>query len=83
MIQSFGIDIDQLIDEYNNGLNKIKENEIKMINSKSENDSLSDLDSQIESNSFIPINIEKTKERKISKIHIPKLNFDIINKKRK
>ena len=76
LIQSCGIDIDKLIDNYQNSINNtaIKDKKTKF------NDSVSDIDIKVESNSFIPITIEKTHESKISKIKIPKLNFEKINK---
>ena len=77
IIQSCGIDIDKLIDDYNNNINNYDINE----NSSNKcNESLSDLDINVESNSFIPITIEKTRETKNIKIKVPKLNFDKINK---
>ena len=81
LIQNIGIDIGQLIDEYNNSVTIKNSNNI-INKSKNENNSLSELDSEFESNSFIPINIEKTKEHKLSKIPIPKLNFDILYQKK-
>ena len=79
IIQNFGIDIDKIIDDYNNSIIdysfKIDNNSIK------NNESISELDIKAESNSFIPINIEKKPQSKISKINIPKLNFEKINKK--
>ena len=81
LIQNIGIDIGQLIDEYNNSVT-IKNSNSIINKSKNENNSLSELDSEFESNSFIPINIEKTKEHKLSKIPIPKLNFDILYQKK-
>ena len=78
LIQSCGIDINELIDNYQNNINisntVIKDRKRKFT------DSVSDLDIKAESNSFIPITIEKTHEPKISKIKIPKLNFEKINK---
>ena len=79
LIQSCGIDINELIDNYQNSINNISNTVIKDKKSKF-NDSVSDLDIKVESNSFIPITIEKTHESKISKIKIPKLNFEKINK---
>ena len=77
IIQNCGIDIDKLIDDYNYSVSNydINENNVK-------DESLSDSDINVESNSFIPITIENSHETKISKIKIPKLNFDIINKKK-
>jgi hypothetical protein len=78
LIQSCGININELIDNFQNNINisntVIKDRKRKFT------DSVSDLDIKAESNSFIPITIEKTHEPKISKIKIPKLNFEKINK---
>ena len=77
IIQNFGVDIDKLIDDYNNSIDDysftINNNNIK------NNDSLSEVDIKTESNSFIPINIEKKTQSIISKINIPKLNFEKLN----
>ena len=77
IVQNLGIDINKLIDEYNKEIDNYNliENNSKI----KYNESVSDLDIKLESNSFIPINIEKTHEFKISKIKIPKLNFEKIN----
>ena len=80
IIQNFGIDIDKIIEDYNSSIIDysftIDNNSIK------NNDSLSELDIKSESNSFIPINIEKKAQSKISKINIPKLNLEKLNKKK-
>ena len=81
LIQSCGVDINELIDDYQNSTNINKINNTVTKDKKSKfSDSVSDLDIKGESNSFIPITIEKTHESKISKIKIPKLNFEKINK---
>ena len=107
IIQRKGINIQKLIDEYNNNIYKNKGNNINNdINNKindninnnntnnnninnnninnsniNNNESISEVNVKIESNSFIPITIAKSHETKISKIKIPKLNFDKIKKK--
>lgn len=80
IIQACGVDIDNLIDEYNNNINNdyLYDNSSK---SFTDNESISELDIKAESNSFIPITLEKEHKTKISKIKIPKLNLDKINKK--
>ena len=70
----------KLIDEYQNSTNININNTVKKDKKSKFSDSVSDLDIKGESNSFIPITIEKTHESKISKIKIPKLNFEKINK---
>ena len=80
IIQACGVDIDNLIDEYNNNINNdyLYDNNSK---SFTDNESISELDIKAESNSFIPITLEKEHKTKIFKIKIPKLNLDKINKK--
>ena len=80
LIQSCGVDINELIDDYQNSTNININNTVKKDKKNKFSDSVSDLDIKGESNSFIPITIEKTHESKISKIKIPKLNFEKINK---
>ena len=81
LIQSCGVDINELIDDYQNSTNINNINNTVTKDKKSKfSDSVSDLDIKGESNSFIPITIEKTHKSKISKIKIPKLNFEKINK---
>ena len=80
LIQSCGVDINELIDDYQNSTNININNTVKKDKKSNFSDSVSDLDIKGESNSFIPITIEKTHESKISKIKIPKLNFEKINK---
>jgi hypothetical protein len=92
IIQACGVDIDQLIDEYNNNItkedsNKYNDDEEKIVYNtadkvlKFNESSTSDLDIKAESNSFIPITLEKDNEKKISTIKIPKLNFENIYSK--
>ena len=82
IIQACGIDIDQLIDDYNNNItkedsNKNNDDEEKIIYESS----ISNFDIKAESNSFIPITLEKDCDKKISKIKIPKLKFENIYSK--
>ena len=82
IIQECGVDIDQLIDEYNNNItkedsNKNNDDEEKIIYESS----ISNFDIKAESNSFIPITLEKDCDKKISKIKIPKLKFENIYSK--
>ena len=78
LIQNCGVDIDKLIDDYNNNIDDYNNEN----NSKKNSDSLSlsELDLKVDSNSFIPITIEKSHKTKISKINIPKLNLAKIKK---
>ena len=105
IVQACGVDIDQLIDEYNNNIggneNKInnENNNESNINNMNDNDEeeiyfdtdinnlnfneseISEVDIKAESNSFIPLTLEKEHKKKISKINIPRLNFEnIFNK---
>ena len=81
IIQKRGIDIQQVIDEYNNKITNNIVNYNYNTNNKNNNDSISELNIKSESNSFIPITIEKTNPSKMSKIKVPKLNLNKINKK--
>jgi hypothetical protein len=78
LIQNCGVDIDKLIDDYNNNIDDSNSEN----NSKKNNESLSssELDLKVDKYSFIPITIEKSHKTKISKINIPKLNLGKINK---
>ena len=108
IVQACGVDIDQLIDEYNNNIggneNKINNesninNNDNNINNMNDNDEeeiyfdtdyknlscnesvISKVDIKTEGNSFIPLILEKEHKKKISKINIPRLNFEnILNK---
>lgn len=85
IIQEYGVDIDKLIDKYNNSIynDSLNEKNSEKNNSEIISDSLSyiGIDSKSESNTFTPLTIENIEKSKISKIKIPKLNFDIIKKK--
>ena len=84
IIQQNGVDIEELIDRWNNDL----ENEEEM-NSKEKNeeinsksialDSLNELNGKIDCSSFIPITVqEKEVEKKMKVSGVPKLNFDLL-----
>ena len=84
IIQQNGVDIEELIDRWNNDL----ENEEEM-NSKEKNeeinsksialDSLNELNGKIDCSSFIPITVqEKEEEKKMKVSGVPKLNFDLL-----
>ena len=84
IIQQNGVDIEELIDKWNNDI----ENEEEM-NSKEKNeeinsksiaiDSLNELNGKIDCSSFIPITVQEKKEEKKMKVSgVPKLNFDLL-----
>ena len=83
IIQQSGVDIEELIDRWNNDIENEEENNSKdnneESNSKSIIDSLNDLNGKIDCTSFIPITVQEKKvEKKIKVSGIPKLNFDIL-----
>lgn len=84
IIQQNGVDIEELIDRWNNDIENEEENTSKdqneELNSKSlALDSLNDLNGKIDCSSFIPITVQETKAVKKLKVSgIPKLNFDIL-----
>ena len=85
IIQQNGIDIEELIDKWNQDIEN--EEEITSDNEKKEEmnsksivlDSLNELNGKIDCSSFIPITVqEKKEEKKIKVSGVPKLNFDIL-----
>ena len=83
IIQQSGVDIEGLIDKWNNNIENEEEINSKdnneESNSKSIIDSLNDLNGKIDCTSFIPITVQEKKvEKKIKVSGIPKLNFDIL-----
>ena len=85
IIQKNGVDIENVIDKWNNEVEEEEdenENEEKYeeITSKSlALDSLNDLNEKIDCSSFIPIAMKEMKtENKLKVTGVPKLNFDII-----
>ena len=85
IIQKNGVDIESVIDKWNNEVEEEEdenENEEKYeeITSKSlVLDSLNDLNEKIDCSSFIPIAMKEMKtENKLKVTGVPKLNFDII-----
>ena len=84
IIQQNGVDIEELIDRWNNDIENEEE-----INSREKNeeitskslilDSLNDLNGKIDCSSFIPITVqEKKEETKIKVTGVPKLNFALL-----
>ena len=84
IIQKNGVDIEDVIDKWNNEVELEEENEneekYEEITSKSlALDSLNDLNEKIDCSSFIPITMKEMKtETKLKVTGVPKLNFDII-----
>ena len=84
IIQKNGVDIESVIDRWNNEVEEEEENEkeekYEEITSKSlVLDSLNDLNEKIDCSSFIPIAMKEMKtENKLKVTGVPKLNFDII-----
>ena len=83
IIQQNGIDIEELIDKWNNDIENeegTSQDKNEEINSKSiVLDSLNELNGKIDCSSFIPITVQDKKdEKKIKVSGVPKLNFDIL-----
>ena len=85
IIQKSGVDVESLIDKWNNEVEEEEENEEKNeeITSKSlVLDSLNELNEKIDCSSFIPITMkDKKTENKLKVTGVPKLNFDVIKNK--
>ena len=81
IIKQNWVDIEKLIDRWNNDIENEEENTSKEkfeeLNSKSlVLDSLNELNGKIDCSSFIPITVqEKKEEKKIKVSGVPKLNF--------
>ena len=86
IVQKSGVDVEQLIDKWNNEVemenNNISNDSNMNMNINNDDESLTDsineLNSKIDPSSFIPINIEEPHINKEVMKGIPKLNFDII-----
>ena len=80
IIQENGVDVDELIDKWNNEI----ENEEKE-NNKSENTESIDIEmyKEHEKYAFLPITVDNSKKSKNIIKGVPKLNFDGINKPKK
>ena len=84
IIQQNGVDIEELIDRWNNDIENEEEinskEKVEEINSKSlVLDSLNELNGKIDCSSFIPITVQEKKEEKKMKVSgVPKLNFDLL-----
>jgi len=86
IVQRSGVDVEELIDKWNNEVemenNSSITNNSNNNNNESFTDSINELNSKIDPSSFIPINIEEPKINKKVFTGIPKLNFDIIKNNR-
>ena len=72
-----GIDIEEIIDKWNEEVKKNQENESK-------SSFLNNIDStsnRINDSSFVPITIDEEKENKVKGSGVPKLNFNFLHKK--
>ena len=83
IVQKSGVDVESLIDKWNNEIEMENNEEKEKFNnnnneSESLTDSINELNSKIDPSSFIPINIEEPHINKKVMKGIPKLNFDII-----
>ena len=85
IIQKSGVDVEELIDKWNNEVemeNNNNELTDNSNNSETYTDSINELNSKIDPSSFIPINIEEPHINKKVFNGIPKLNFDILKNNR-
>ena len=81
IVQKSGVDVEALIDKWNNEVeNMHEENEVSEYK-ESISDEINELNSKIDPSSFIPINIEEPHVNKKVFKGIPKLNFSNINNK--
>jgi hypothetical protein len=84
IIQQNGVDIEELIDKWNNDVEDEEDTISREVNEEMNSksivlDSLNDLNGKIDCSSFIPITVqEKKPEKKLKVSGIPKLNFDIL-----
>ena len=85
IVQKSGVDVEKLIDKWNNDVEMENTNENEDLNNlnnidndESLTDSINENNSKIDPSSFIPINIEEPHINKKVMKGIPKLNFDVI-----
>ena len=81
IVQKSGIDVEAIIDKWNNDVDKINEENETSDNKESTSDEINELNYKIDPSSFIPINIEEPHVNKKVFKGIPKLNFSSINNK--
>ena len=80
IVQKSGVDVEKLIDKWNNEVDMENNNEKNNnYNISSASESINDLECQVDPASFIPINIEEPVVNKKVFNGIPKLNFDVFN----
>ena len=82
IIQKSGVDVEELIDKWNNEVELENEENDGGVqnysNNESYTDSINELNDKIDPSSFIPINIEEPRVNQKVFSGIPKLNFDAI-----
>ena len=83
IVQKSGVDVEKLIDEWNNDVEMENNNENEELNNYNDEDelltdSINESNSKIDPSSFIPINIDEPNINKKVMKGIPKLNFDVI-----
>lgn len=81
IIQQNGVDVEKLIDKWNNEIENESESAKRIStddNNISYSDSLNELNSKIDCSSFIPITVGEPQKTKKIFVGIPKLNFDMI-----
>ena len=81
IVQKSGVDVESLIDKWNNEVENMNEEKETSDNKESISDEINELNSKIDPSSFIPINIEEPHVNKKVFKGIPKLNFSNINNK--
>ena len=83
IVQKSGVDVEKLIDEWNNDVEMENNNENEELNNYNDEDelltdSINESNSKIDPSSFIPINIDEPNINEKVMKGIPKLNFDVI-----
>ena len=78
VIQNSGVDVQKLIDKWNNEIDNENNKNIYSTENNISSDTLNESNSKIGPASFIPINIDEPHINKKVFNGIPKLNFDII-----
>ena len=81
IVQKSGVDVEALIDKWNNEVENMNEEKEISDYKESISDEINELNSKIDPSSFIPINIEEPHVNKKVFKGIPKLNFSNINNK--
>ena len=81
IVQKSGVDVEALIDKWNNEVENMNEEKEISDYKESISDEINELNSKIDPSSFIPIKIEEPHVNKKVFKGIPKLNFSNINNK--